>query len=168
MKDWISSQHFQVRETSLTGAKETATADLTIFDSPMKSAGVRRCFEKSYIQRYLMVRRLKSIEPYQGLHLLKNCIVAPRCIFRLRSPPCLQHSDLRSRFDSTFRKSSEEICKVAMDDIAKIPTRFGGRGIRAITDLALSAHISSRCSSYTLCEKSWKKRARAPSILLSH
>ena len=64
MQHWISSQSFQVEVinvnypehhfskvmqdilTSLTGAKEI-NADVTILGSPIESAGVRRCLEKS-------------------------------------------------------------------------------------------------------------------------
>ena len=44
---------------------------------------------------------------------------------------------------------------MTLDDLiwshAKIPTRFGGLGIQAISDFALPANVSSRCFSFTLC-----------------
>ena len=104
-----------------------------------------------------MALRLKIIEPHQGLFLLKDCFAAPHSMFILTSAPRFQHSGLLSQFDSTLRRSSKEICNVTMDDIgwslAKMSTRFRGLGLRAISDVALSAHLSPRFSSLTLCQK---------------
>ena len=104
------------------------SADLSIFCSPIESAGVRRCFEESCSQLCMMPLHMNRIKPLQWLFLLTDCFAAPRSMFRLKSPRYFKYSDLPRRIESTLRRSSEKICSMTMDDIdwplAKFPTRF--------------------------------------------
>ena len=90
--------------------------------------------------------RLKLLCRHDALTILRFALCAPKLMHTLRSSPCFGHPRL-SEFDSLMRKSLCAVVNVDLTDPqwlqASLPVKFGGLGIRLVSQLAPSAFLAS-------------------------
>jgi hypothetical protein len=79
--------------------------------------------------------------------LIKNCFFKPKFIFLLRTTPFWKFSIYVNSTDSSLKSSLERILNLRLTDLqwwqSTLPIRFGGLGIRRISDICLPALLSS-------------------------
>jgi hypothetical protein len=79
--------------------------------------------------------------------LIKNCLFVPKFNFLLRTTPFWKFSNYVNSIDSSLKSSPERILNLRLTDLqwcqSTLPIRFGGLGIRLISDICLPAFLSS-------------------------
>jgi hypothetical protein len=79
--------------------------------------------------------------------LIKNCLFIPKFNFLLRTPPFWKFSNYVNSIDSSLKSCLERILNLRLTDLqwrqSTLPIRFGGLGIRRISDICLPAFLSS-------------------------
>jgi hypothetical protein len=79
--------------------------------------------------------------------LIKNCLFIPKFNFLLRTTPFWKFSNYVNSIDSSLKPSLEKILNLRLTDLqwcqSTLPIRFGGLGIRRISDICLPAFLSS-------------------------
>jgi len=83
---------------------------------------------------------------HEAFFLFKNCLTVPKWLHLLRSSPCFECSDLQLH-DALQREMLSTLVNIHITDVswaqASLPVRWGGVGVRSITDLAPSAFLAS-------------------------
>ena len=91
-----------------------------------------------------MFSRLLLIDSHPALCLLRNCYSIPKLLYILHSAPCYESPDELDKIDGILRKCAVDICNVHFDDtgwrIATLPIRFGGLGLRSVSDISEVAY----------------------------
>jgi hypothetical protein len=79
--------------------------------------------------------------------LIKNCLFIPKFNFLLRTTPFWKFSNYVNSIDSSLKSCLERILNLGLTDLqwrqSTLPIRFGGLGIRRISDIFLPAFLSS-------------------------
>jgi hypothetical protein len=81
--------------------------------------------------------------------LIKNCLFIPKFNFLLRTTPFWKFSNYVNSIDSdsSLKSSLEKILNLRLNDLqwcqSTLPIRFGGLGIRRISDICLPSFPSS-------------------------
>jgi hypothetical protein len=79
--------------------------------------------------------------------LIKNCLFIPKFNFLLRTTPFWKISNYVNSIDSSLKSSLERILNLHLTDLqwcqSSLPSRFGGLGIRRISDICLPVFLSS-------------------------
>jgi hypothetical protein len=79
--------------------------------------------------------------------LIKNCLFIPKFNFLLRTTPFWKFSNYVNSIDSSLKSCLERILNLRLTDLqwrqSTLPIRFGGLGIRRISDICLPAFLSS-------------------------
>jgi hypothetical protein len=79
--------------------------------------------------------------------LIKTGLFIPKFIFLLRTTPFWKFSNYINSVDSSLKSSLERILNLRLTDLqwcqSTLPIRFGGLGIRRISDICLPAFLSS-------------------------
>ena len=100
---------------------------------------------------------LKSLNAHDAFFLLKHCFSLPKLLFILRCAPCYQRQFLLHEYDTTIRTALQSILNVQLSDAAWyqaiLPVSNGGLGIRAASDIALPAFLSSVVGSAALTSR---------------
>lgn len=95
----------------------------------------------------LLLSRVKDLSNHISYFLIKNCLFIPKLTYLLRTCPVWKSSNLVSEFDNLLLSSLQEITNITLNDhhltLASLPVRFGGLGIRKVSDIALPAFLSS-------------------------
>jgi hypothetical protein len=91
--------------------------------------------------------RLSEIDRHDALVLLQISLGHPRAVYELRAGAAFRNPEALEDFDSAIRHAAESALNVRLDDKAwaqgSLPPSSGGIGLRAPSDLALAAFISS-------------------------
>ena len=136
------------------GIVETANYNLTLLGSPLTPEGldgsIGRCGQKVE----LMCERVKQLDSHWALFFLSKYTSAPRFSHLLRTSPAHFHPAGLRRVDACVRRTFVECTNVGLTDEAwtqaTLPIRYGGLGVRSITDLAIICHVASLHSSLDL------------------
>jgi hypothetical protein len=79
--------------------------------------------------------------------LIKNCLFIPKFNFLLRTTPFWKFSNYVNSIESSLKSSLERILNLRLTNLqwyqSTLPIRFGGLGIRRISDICLPAFLSS-------------------------
>jgi hypothetical protein len=79
--------------------------------------------------------------------LIKNCLFIAKFNFLLRTNPFWKFSNYVNSIDSSLKSSLERTLNLRLTDLqwcqSTLPIRFGGLGIRRISDIYLPAFLSS-------------------------
>jgi hypothetical protein len=90
---------------------------------------------------------IKGLATHHQLHLLRNCLLIPKLLFTLRSSPTFQSPEALAEIDTAIKQILAATMNQDWSDSAwtqaSLPTRHGGLGIRAPSQLALPAFLSS-------------------------
>jgi hypothetical protein len=115
---------------------------LSLLDSPIFDQGFKNTVEKTTIT----VENLLNKADLLGRHI-KNCLFKPKFNFLLRTTPFWKISNYVNSIDSSLKSSLERILNLHLTDLqwcqSSLPSRFGGLGIRRISDICLPVFLSS-------------------------
>ena len=143
----------KVKET-LDQIQVTPQEKVSILGAPILLPAIRSTLESKEEMLKLLSTRLQDLDAHPALFLLTKCFALPRLLFSLRSAPCFLAQEHLLRLDQLIRQSASKICNVFFDDTgwkqASLPNRHGGIGLRAPSDVSLSAYLSSRASTHEL------------------
>ena len=131
----------------LSGVRVTHPANLQLLGSPILESGIKNTLSKKRSILLQMFSRLLPIDSHPALFLLRNCFSIPKLLYILRSAPCYESPDELGKIDGILRKCAVDICNVHFDDtgwrIATLPIRFGGLGLRSVSDIFEVAYLTS-------------------------
>ncbi len=86
--------------------------------------------------------------------LLKHCLGIPKLTYLIWTMPMWKYSEWVDSTDTLIKDTLEKICNIEITEyqhnVISLPCRFGGLGIRKISDVMYPAFMSSVISSYVL------------------
>jgi hypothetical protein len=102
-------------------------------------------FQKHRRKTIITVENLLNKDELLSRHvtytLIKNCLFIPKFNFLLRTTPFWKFSNYVNSIDSSLKSSLERIRNLRLTDLhwcqSTLPIRFGGLGIRRISDICL-------------------------------
>jgi len=93
-----------------------------------------------------MCVRLQLLTSHGALFLLKSSLAMPKWLYMLRTLPCF-FSGYLNTVDVQQREASSGLLNILLTDEfgtqSSMPVRWGGLGLRSLTDFAHSAYLSS-------------------------
>ncbi|XP_063631534.1 uncharacterized protein LOC134802767 [Cydia splendana] len=91
--------------------------------------------------------RLEKLSAHVALVLLRVCFAVPKLMYFLRTVPTWLHPVQMDSFDCDLREFVESLLNVALNpeqwDLASLPIRSGGLGVRRVRDVSLPAFLAS-------------------------
>ena len=125
--------------------------DLTLLGAPILPEAIQGVLLAKIESLKLMTERLTEIGAHEALFLLRNCFSIPKLTYFLRTAPCFTKSDILKNYDNFIKVSLQTILNIQLDEPAwcqsTLPINLGGLGLKLATEVALSAYLSSACSS---------------------
>jgi hypothetical protein len=120
---------------------------LSLLGSPFFEQGFKNTVEKTIITVENLLTKAEFLSRHVAYTLIKNCLFIPKFIFLLRTTPFWKFSNYVNSIDSSLKSSVERILNLPLSDLqwcqTTLPIRFGGLGIRRISDICLPAFLSS-------------------------
>ena len=142
---------------ALPGARVIHPANLQILGSLILEAGIKNTFSKKRSILSQMSSRLLLIDSHPALFLLRNSFSIPKLLYILRPAPCYESPDEVGKIDGILRKCAVDICNVYFNDtgwrIATLLIRFGGLGLRSVSDISEVAYLASMHATEGLVKK---------------
>jgi hypothetical protein len=148
---------------------------LSLLGSPIFDQGYKNTVEKTIIIVENLLNKAELLNRHVAYTLIKNCLFIPKFNFLLRTTPFWKFSNYVNSIDSSLKSCLERILNLRLTDLqwrqSTLPIRFGGLGIRRISDICLPAFLSSingvkKLVSLLLNSKNWDniniKRIIAP------
>ena len=94
----------------------TESEDLSILGALIDINGCRTGVLKAVERLPTMSGRLEYIDAHPAFFHLRNCLLTPCLLFKLRSSPCYRlHSEL-TQFDERLRQAAASVCNVNFDE----------------------------------------------------
>jgi hypothetical protein len=126
------------------GIKICDRGSLSLLGSPIFAQGFKNTVEKTIITVENLLNKAELLSRHT---LIKNFLFTPKFNFLLRTTPFWKFSDYVNSSDSSLKSSLERIRNLRLTDLqwcqSTLPIRFGGLGIRRISDICLPAFLSS-------------------------
>jgi hypothetical protein len=110
------------------GIKICDRGSLSLLGSPIFDQGFKNTVEKTIITVENLLNKAEFLSRHVAYTLIKNCLFIPKFNFLLRTTPFWKFSNYVNSIDSSLKS---------------LPIRFGGLGIRRISDICLPAFLSS-------------------------
>ena len=133
---------------------ETPSNNLTLLGSPLLPEGLDDSIARCGRRVELMCDRVKQLDSHWALFFLSKYASAPRFSHLLRTSPAYLVPAGLHRLDSYVRTTLMESINVDLTDEAwaqaSLPARFGGLGVRSVSDLAIVCYNASMNSSLDL------------------
>jgi hypothetical protein len=102
---------------------------------------------KGALQVENLLNKAELLNRHVAYTLIKNCLFIPKFNFLLRTTPFWKFSNYVNSIDSSLKSCLERILNLRLTDLhwrqSTLPIRFGGLGIRRISDICLPAFLSS-------------------------
>ena len=132
----------------LPGAVEVTEEGLEILGAPLSRSGIKKSVETKGRVVEKFCQDLNTLNnAHSEYYLLKSSLGVPRVIHLMRSSPVHEFPHLLRRFDQLSQDTLERILNVKLQDnsflTASLPVRYGGLGIRRVSDHALACYLSS-------------------------
>ena len=129
--------------SALPGITVTERKDL---GAPVDINGCRTGMLKVVERLSAMSGWLKYIDAHPAF-FLRNCLLIPCLLFKLRTSPCYRlHSEL-TQFNETLQQAASTVCNVYFDDTgwqqSLLPVAQGGLGFSSTVNVSLPAYASS-------------------------
>jgi hypothetical protein len=128
------------------GIKICDRESLSLLGSPIFDQGFKNTVEKTIITVENLLNKAEFLSRHVAYTLIKNCLFIPIFNFLLRTP-FWKFSNYVNSIDSSLKSSLEKILNLRLTDLqwcqSTLPIRFGGLGIRRISDICLPAFLSS-------------------------
>lgn len=130
-------------ETIYPGIKKVN--ELTLLGSAITLNAGEIILTKKRKELELLFSRLEILNKHVAYFLLKNCLGIPKLTYIIRTMPLWKYPELVNSIDSLLKDTIENICNTQIPDytIPSLPCRFGGLGIRKISDIMYPAFLSS-------------------------
>jgi hypothetical protein len=129
------------------GIKIWDRGSLSLLGSPIFDQGFKHTIEKTIITFENLLHKAELLSRHVTYTLIKNCLFIPKFNFLLRTTPFWKISNYVNSIDSSLKSSLERILNLRLTDLqwceSTLPIRFGGLGIRRISDICLPAFLSS-------------------------
>jgi hypothetical protein len=129
------------------GIKICDRGSLSLLGSPIFDQGFKNTVEKTIITVENLLNKAEFLSRHVAYTLIKNCLFIPKFNFLLRTTPFWKFSNYVNSIDSSLKSSLEKILNLRLTDLqwcqSTLPIRFGGLGIRRISDICLPAFLSS-------------------------
>jgi hypothetical protein len=129
------------------GIKICDRGSLSLLGSPIFDQGFKNTVEKTIITVENLLNKAEFLSRHVAYTLIKNCLFIPKFNFLLRTTPFWKFSNYVNSIDSSLKSSLEKILNLRLTDLqwcqSTLPIRFGGLGIRRISDICLFAFLSS-------------------------
>jgi hypothetical protein len=129
------------------GIKICDRGSLSLLGSPIFDQGFKNTIEKTIITVENLLNKAEFLSRHVAYTLIKNCLFIPKFNFLLRTTPFWKFSNYVNSIDSSLKSSLEKILNLRLTDLqwcqSTLPIRFGGLGIRRISDICLPAFLSS-------------------------
>jgi hypothetical protein len=120
---------------------------LSLLGSPIFDQGFKNNVEKTIITVENVLNKVELFNRHVAYTLIKNCLFIPTFNFLLRTTPFWKFPNYVNSIDSSLKSCLERILNLRLTDIqwrqSTLPIRFGGLGIRRISDICLPAFLSS-------------------------
>ena len=133
---------------------ETPLNDLALLGSSLGDGALVESLARCSRKVQLICQRVKLLDAHWDLFFLTRYASAPRVSYVLRTSPAYVLPSALSSIDATVRDALECSLNIAVTDTgwtqASLPLRYGGLGVRSVTDLALPCYISSLNSALDL------------------
>ena len=133
---------------------ETPLNDLALLGSSLGDGALVESLTRCSRKVKLFCQRVRLLDAHWGLFFLTRYASAPRVSYVLRTSPAYVLPSALSSIDATVRDALECSLNIAVTDTgwtqASLPLRYGGLGVRSVTDLALPCYISSLNSALDL------------------
>ena len=101
--------------------------------------------------------RIIQLNSHMAFVIIRFYLFAPKFMYSVRSSPFWKHPNLTSKLDDSIQNLLCELLNISMDARtwaqASLPIRFGGLGIRQITNVALPAFLASTFKTSVLTRK---------------
>jgi hypothetical protein len=129
------------------GIKISDRESLSLLGSPIFDQGFKNTVEKTIITVENLLNKAELLNRHVAYTLIKNCLFIPKFNFLLRTTPFWKFSNYVNSIDSSLKSCLERILNLRLTDLqwrqSTLPIRFGGLGIRRISDICLPAFLSS-------------------------
>jgi hypothetical protein len=129
------------------GIKICDRESLSLLGSPIFDQGFKNTVEKTIITVENLLNKTELLNRHVAYTLIKNCLFIPKFNFLLRTTPFWKFSNYVNSIDSSLKSCLERILNLRLTDLqwrqSTLPIRFGGLGIRRISDICLPAFLSS-------------------------
>jgi hypothetical protein len=129
------------------GIKTCDRESLSLLGSPIFDQGFKNTVEKTIITVENLLNKAELLNRHVAYTLIKNCLFIPKFNFLLRTTPFWKFSNYVNSIDSSLKSCLERILNLRLTDLqwrqSTLPIRFGGLGIRRISDICLPAFLSS-------------------------
>jgi hypothetical protein len=129
------------------GIKIGDRESLSLLGSPIFDQGFKNTVEKTIITVENLLNKAELLNRHVAYTLIKNCLFIPKFNFLLRTTPFWKFSNYVNSIDSSLKSCLERILNLRLTDLqwrqSTLPIRFGGLGIRRISDICLPAFLSS-------------------------
>jgi hypothetical protein len=129
------------------GIKICDRGSLSLLCSPLFDQGFKNTDERTIITVENLLNKAEFLSRHVTYTLIKNCLFIPKFIFLLRTTQFWKFSNYVNSIDSSLKSSLERILNLRLTDLqwcqSTLSIRFGGLGIRGISDIYLPAFLSS-------------------------
>jgi hypothetical protein len=129
------------------GIKICDRESLSLLGSPIFDQGFKNTVEKTIITVENLLNKTELLNRHVAYTLIKNCLFIPKFNFLLRTTSFWKFSNYVNSIDSSLKSCLERILNLRLTDLqwrqSTLPIRFGGLGIRRISDICLPAFLSS-------------------------
>jgi hypothetical protein len=129
------------------GIKICDREGLSLLGSPNFDQGFKNTVAKIIITVENLLNKAELLNRHVAYTLIKNCLFIPKLNFLLRTTPFWKFSNYVNSIDSSLKSSLERILNLRLTNLqwrqSTLPIRFGGLGIRRISDICVPAFLSS-------------------------
>jgi hypothetical protein len=129
------------------GIKICDREGLSLLGSPIFDQGFKNTVEKTIITVENLLNKAELLNRHVAYTSIKNCLFIIKFNFLLRTTPFWKFSNYVNSIGSSLNSCLERILNLRLTDLqwrqSTLPIRFGGLGIRRISDICLPAFLSS-------------------------
>lgn len=139
-------------EEIFAGIKEVD--ELVLLGSAITLNAGEKLLKKKENELKLLFNRLDSLNKHVAYYLLKHCLGIPKLTYLIRTMPMWKYPEFVGKIEQSMKEVLEKICNIEITEyyhqIVSLPCRFGGLGIRKISDIMYLSFLSSVISTSVL------------------
>ena len=134
------------------GAAVMPASDQTLLGAPVTEDAAELVLTRKKTELGRLLERLHHLDAHSAFFLLRNCLWLPKLQYVLRAAPLYRRPTQLQDLDALMKAAVVSLTNVRLEgdcwEQAVLPTRYGGLGLRQLTDVALPSYVSSlyRCS----------------------
>ena len=140
----------------LPGCKIVSPADCVLLGAAVGDGAVSSSLAKRAESLRGVTARLSLIDRHDALALLRVSLGHPRAVYELRAGASFRSPIALAEYDAALREAVTATLNVRLDDGSwrqcSLPPTLGGIGVRAPSDLALPAFLSSSAATQGLAD----------------